>query len=138
VRRLTAPLLVLAMLALSGGAPLLHLHAYGDHEHPEHQHGLAAHEHRHAVHPAHDTDAVEGSDHATVESCEPGQHTVSLVMRGTTVTVFTIAMVEAESAASASPSRPSIANAPFEDVRVHGPPRRSRLPARAPPLDLPA
>jgi hypothetical protein len=123
------------MLAVGGSVPFLHAHTYSEHDHPEHRHGPAAHQHRHAQTIV---DRHHGDDRPTIESCEPGQHAVSLVMRGTTVSVFSIAMIETESPTGVSPTRSLIAFARFEDVRVHSPPDRPRPPARAPPLALPA
>jgi hypothetical protein len=135
VRRALALSSLLAIVAMWGGVPLLHVHAYGDHEHSEHRHGLAAHEHAHAsALVSHHTDTRQ----PTLESCEPGQHVVSLVMRGATVSVFSIVLIETESPTAARPQSPLLALPPFDDVRVHGPPERARPPARAPPLAFPA
>src|SRR5688572_28078879 len=51
----------------------LHTHSYTEHAHPEHHHGPAAHEHpQTAAHQDDDDDA------AHLESCDPGEHVVSV------------------------------------------------------------
>jgi hypothetical protein len=122
-------LVAVAFVALSVCAPTLHTHAYGDHDHPEHHHGLAAHDHQGLDHHAADSTA-------RVEDCDPGQHTVAVsfgcVPRPQVLTVDVVetalAVIEPDFTAT---TRISLA-----DVRAHGPPLLVRTSPRAPPPDL--
>ena len=127
VHRSLVLLLIPALLSTWGVVPSLHTHVYEDHDHPEHHHGLAAHDH----------DAAPVADEhgtAVLEECDPGNHTVSYA--------FVCAappQVHAGDAEVTLPGTP-IAEPPIAgrirhtDVRVHGPPRRTQSPPRAPPL----
>lgn len=127
MRRALALLLVPALIATSGVASLLHTHAYRDHHHPEHEHGLSAHEHRGTSKPA-----VDGADR--VERCDPAGHVVSFKF-----------LCEAAPQAHTADAEFILPAAPcvemqvqrglrHQDVRVHGPPPRTQGPPRAPPL----
>jgi flavin-dependent dehydrogenase len=126
VHRVLALLLIPALIATSGVVSSLHTHAYDDHDHPEHHHGLAIHEH-HAL-PAHSDD---GLPH--VEGCDPGKHAVPFA--------FVCAappQVHAVDAVISLPGSPTpelqIERAiRHTDVRVHGPPSPAHTSPRAPP-----
>ena len=126
VRRIVAALLIPAFLGISSLVALLHTHVYEAHEHQEHQHGLAAHEH-HAP-PAH----RPGSG-PIIERCEPGQHAKAFSFIATTSQ--SIPTIDA----ALSPTVPTVLTPPVEralapaDVRVHGPPPRAASSSRAPP-----
>jgi hypothetical protein len=121
-----ALLLIPALTATSGLVSLLHTHAYPDHDHPEHHHGLSAHEH-HAA-------ASHSDDVAHLEGCDPGKHTVSYA--------FVCAappQVHAADAELTLPATPSVEvqierTVRHTDIRVHGPPPRTQSSPRAPPL----
>jgi hypothetical protein len=129
VDRLLALLLIPALIATSGAMSLLHTHVYNDHDHPEHHHGLAAHEHH-----AEPTDPENGTAH--LEGCDPGTHAVSFA--------FVCASPPHLHAADAGigPPAPLIPELQIEravgyaDVRVHGPPSRSQSSPRAPPVNV--
>ena len=120
----------IAWLAV-GALPTLHAHVYADHDHPEHRHGLAFHEHHHAV--DHETFPRAG-----MAPCEPDGHVVSLRL--------TYGKVRTVDGAGLMPSaaqlpEPDLTLAPVaarRDIRVHGPPRLTDGPLRAPPASRPA
>lgn len=130
VHRLNAIVLAIGVLCAPGQAAPLHIHAYSDHDHPEHHHGVAAHSHSPE---APSEDASQG-----VEPCDPGSHAVSLVfVCGTPPHSHT---PDAEVVQPARPNAPSRACgvSADPDVRVHGPPRFSQPGLRAPPAPIPA
>lgn len=131
VRRLVAILLGLAVVSSAGLMPATHIHRYADHDHPEHHHGPAIHEHRRAQ-------ALPNDGLPQWTTCDPGQHAVSLTVGCAAVPLTQI--VEAESSsATVLPSLVRLQPArELTDVRVHGPPPRTQAPPRAPPLTLPA
>ena len=131
VRAFVAILLGFALTGTAGQSPWLHIHAYIDHDHPEHHHGPAAHEHQQSTTHHHD-------DRASLESCDPGQHSVPF-----TLGCAPLPHVNAIDAASANPSIvdplvPLRSVHHLTDVRVHGPPPLTQAPPRAPPLIFPA
>jgi hypothetical protein len=129
VRRIVAALLIPAFLGISSLVALLHTHVYEAHEHPEHQHGLAAHEHHTA--PAHRPDAGP-----ILERCEPGQHAKAFTFIATTpqpIPTIDAALIAAVLMVPTLPVERALAPA---DVRVHGPPPRAPSSARAPPLSF--
>ena len=127
VKGVLAVLLIPAMIATSGAVASLHTHAYNDHGHPEHHHGLAAHEH-HAV----PVQLDDGMPH--VEGCDPGKHAIPFA--------FVCAappQVHPVDAANSAPAAPTPAlrierAVRYTEVRVHGPPPRTQPSPRAPPL----
>jgi hypothetical protein len=135
VRRLIATVAVTAQLSISGSAALQHVHAYGDHDHAEHHHGLAAHVHTAAVH--HHDEGGQTST-ASIEACEPGAHAVSVV--------FTYVAPQPDHAPVSAvvdvfafvPALTPLRAVPLADVRAHSPPRITDAPLRAPPLVIPA
>jgi hypothetical protein len=135
MRRMVAVALVSALLSIAGSSAWQHVHAYGDHDHPEHLHGPAAHEHGADAHPHARPD---GGSSFTIEACEPGTHIASVV--------FTFVAPYADHAAppalvSLVGFVPTLTSQPAtvrRDVRAHGPPRLTDAPLRAPPLVIPA
>lgn len=129
MHRLTNGLVAVAFVAISVSAPTLHTHAYGDHDHPEHRHGLAMHEHhglsRHAT-----------DDTVRVEDCDPGQHAVAVSLR--CVPPPHVPTVDAVDTVPAviEPDLTATVRVSLADVRAHGPPLLVRTSPRAPPPDL--
>jgi hypothetical protein len=128
VHRAVAILLGLLLASTSGQVGALHIHDYTDHDHPEHHHGLASHEH-------HRPDRHHDDDELSIESCDPGQHAVSITMG-----CVPWPAVHAPDGECASPDRveplvPLRLEQRLTDVRVHGPPPLALAP-RAPPLSL--
>ena len=134
VRRLLAIVLGLA-LASTGQAPALHTHVYPDHDHPEHHHGPAAHDHGGDHHYGNADADTRGP---RVESCDPGRHAVSLSVGGAALTHPHAIAAVCGTAAILDPLIPAFAPTTPTDVRVHGPPPRTQGPPRAPPLSFPA
>jgi hypothetical protein len=127
VHRALALLLIPALIATSGAVSLLHTHVYDDHDHPEHHHGLAAHEHHQAARPSDDA-----SPH--LEPCDPAEHKVSFAFVCAAPLQVHVDLSELPGPAIVVPSIP-IRSAPVvTDVRVHGPPFAVRIPSRGPPL----
>jgi hypothetical protein len=126
VHRSLALLLIPALIATSGVVSLLHTHVYDDHDHPEHHHGLAAHEHHRVV-----ADHEDGAPH--LEDCDPGEHAVSLA--------FVRAAPPQAHGLDADVNPPGSLTLQLEiklptqptDIRVHGPPLRAQTSPRAPP-----
>jgi hypothetical protein len=129
VRRLVAILLGLILASTVGQVSALHIHAYADHDHPEHQHGLATHEHNPSA-SHHDDDGLR------LESCDPGQHAVPLVMDRTPLPQVQSIQIECPTPISVEPLLPLRSVSDVTEVRVHGPPPRTQAPPRAPPLNL--
>ena len=133
VQRVLALLLVPALMVTAGVGSLLHTHVYADHDHPEHQHGLAAHEHHltPAHPPSHDDDRI-----ARIEACDPGKHTVSVASLCAAVPPAPVVIAERGVLALPSPDLQTWQPVGYADVRVHGPPSRSQASPRAPPVAL--
>jgi hypothetical protein len=127
VRGVLALLLIPALNAISAAGSLLHTHAYTDHDHPEHHHGLAAHEHRGM--PAHPLDGT-----ARLEGCDPARHAIAIGATCVTPAQGHAAGAEAIVPSSADPALRIERLARLSDVRVHGPPFRAHASTRAPPL----
>jgi hypothetical protein len=127
VHRVLALLLIPALITTSGVVSLLHTHVYDDHDHPEHHHGLAAHEHH--AEPAHPDDGT-----AHLEGCDPGQHTVSFAFVCATPPQAQAVDAVIELPASLIPEARVERAVGYADVRVHGPPPRTQSSPRAPPL----
>jgi hypothetical protein len=127
VHRALALLLIPALIGTSGVMSLLHTHAYDDHDHPEHHHGLSAHEHSTA--PSHPDDGT-----AHLEGCDPAQHVVSFVF--VCAAPPQLHAVDAELTLPATPDVKTQIERGVRhtDVRVHGPPPRTQSSPRAPPL----
>jgi hypothetical protein len=133
VHRPIAFLLGLVLASTSGQVSALHIHLYTDHDHPEHHHGLAAHEHHRSA-PHHDKE--DGAVH--LESCEPGLHAVSITMGCAALPPVHAVNAECANPTIVEPLVPVRSFHPVTEVRVHGPPPRTQAPPRAPPLSFPA
>jgi hypothetical protein len=129
VQRVVALLLIPALMATSGVGSLLHTHVYTDHDHPEHHHGLAAHEHY--LTPTHPDAGV-----TRVEGCDPGIHTVSFASLCAAVPQVPVVVAEFREPGLQAPDLQSWQPIGYADVRVHGPPSRSQASPRAPPVAL--
>ena len=128
VYRLVALLLVPALMATSATTSLVHTHAYSDHDHPEHHHGLSAHEHHGTASTAsHPRDGV-----ARLEGCEPGKHAVSLTFVCAAPQVHTL-HAELTLVVSGTSNIEPGEIVHDNDVRVHGPPGPPESSPRAPP-----
>lgn len=127
MQRLVATLLGAVLASTAGHATALHTHAYVDHDHPEHHHGLAAHEHHHE--PAHREDGT-----ARLEGCDPGQHTISFAFVCAASLQVQFVAAEIASPATLTPEPAVEVAVGYTDVRVHGPPVRALASPRAPPF----
>ena len=141
MRRLLAFVLIQALAVSTAVAASLHVHEYAGHDHPEHHHGPASHEHHQAA-IADDDHHDETQDHDLpvfqTDSCDPGHHAVAVRMGCAQVPQLHMAMAELPSPTVVVPAEPVQSVTPVTDVRVHGPPFDSRIPARAPPFTLQA
>jgi len=126
VHRVLALLLIPALMATSGMAPLLHTHAYDDHDHPEHPHGLSAHAHHAAA-----SQPDEGVAH--LEACDPGRHRASFAFVCAEPPQVHTADAELILPAAPKPEVKAERTVRLTDVRVHGPPPRTQSSPRAPP-----
>jgi hypothetical protein len=144
VRRLLSFVLAVIVAVCSATISSPHVHAYGGHDHPEHQHGPASHGHEHhhgsAATPAHDHhDAHEDVGHIAsvrIEACDAGDHAIRVPGAVAPVPQAHVQLAVLSSLIVVPPVAPArLGFAPL-DVRVHGPPQDTRLPARAPPLTL--
>jgi hypothetical protein len=137
VRRLLAIVLIQALVASTALTASLHVHEYTGHDHPEHHHSPASHEHHQAA-VADDDHHAETEDHGVpafqADSCDPGNHAVAVTMGCAQVPQLHLAIAELPSPTITAPAAPVQSVAPVRDVRVHGPPFDSRIPARAPPF----
>jgi hypothetical protein len=132
VRRIVAIVLGVALISTVGQASALHTHVYGDHDHQEHHHGLAVHDHHSET-----TDLAE-ADTPRLASCDPARHAVTLV--------WGCADCASRSPAVSAYDTPAVLHAPVRshtaiattDVRVHGPPPPGQTLSRAPPVSNPA
>jgi hypothetical protein len=137
VPRLVAFVLIQAMVVSTAAGVSLHVHEYLGHDHPEHHHGPASHEHYHAA-IADDDHHDETEDHSLptlqVDSCDPGQHAVTVTMGCAKVPQWHVDIAALPGPTVFVPAAPVQSVAPVTDVRVHGPPFDPRIPSRAPPL----
>ena len=137
MRRLLAFVLIQALVVSTALGASLHVHEYAGHDHPEHHHGPASHEHHQtaiADDDHHDETEAHGLPAIQADSCDPGHHAVAVTMGCAQVPQLHIAIAELPSPTVVVPAAPVQSVAPVRDVRVHGPPFDSRIPARAPPL----
>lgn len=134
MRRLVAIVLALTLAEFSTAASP-HVHVYLGHDHPDHHHGPATHEHERVLRDhAHSGEAAARIPAARPESCNPGRHAV-----GARAGVVSVACQQIDGAVLPGPAvgdpSPAMTSAlPVTDVRVHGPPNGVRLPSRAPPV----
>jgi hypothetical protein len=128
VQRVLALLLIPALVATSGVVSSLHTHAYGAHDHPEHHHGLAAHEHdAMPAHPDEGTPRLEG--------CDPGKHVIPFAfVCAAPSQVHAVDAVIISLPARFTPQLQIQCAVRHADVRVHGPPVHAQASPRAPPL----
>jgi hypothetical protein len=137
VRRLVVCALVQALIVSTAAGASLHVHEYLSHDHPEHHHGPASHVHHQAAiadHDHHDNTEDDGLPTLQADSCDPGDHAVAFTMGCAQVPQLPDAIAELPSPTVVVPVASGQSVAPVRDVRVHGPPFDSRIPARAPPL----
>ena len=128
VRRSVSLVLALILAVSSAVVSPPHVHAYDGHDHPEHQHGPASHEHD-AHHPDVDDDAG-----FHFEACAPGDHVLEVPAAAVPLPQSHVQLAVLTMTVAAAPATSGrLAAAPI-DVRVHGPPPDTRLPARGPPL----
>ena len=135
MRRIVALVLVQALAVSTSMVSSLHVHEYVGHDHPNHHHGPAAHDHPRAADSDHHSPAG-GEDHPAwqADACEPGRHAVSMSMSCACIPQAHIDLAELPGPAIAVPSATIHHAVPFTDVRVHGPPFDARTSPRAPPL----
>ena len=138
MHRLVALVLAQALVVSSAMASSLHVHEYLGHDHPDHHHGPATHEHEHALAERdHHSTAEHDDDHPTVgaESCDPGRHAVAVTMGCAQVPQVHVDVAELPVPTIAAPTAPIRTTTRVTEVRVHGPPPFDpRIPSRAPPL----
>ena len=131
VRRVLVLLVVQALIATSGVVSLLHIHSYGDHDHPEHHHGLAAHEH-------HGTRPHSPDDTVRLETCDPRRHTMSfafMCVGPPQSHPIDAEFVQPSIPVPELPEHPAVGP---RDIRGHGPPALDLTSPRAPPTIFPA
>jgi hypothetical protein len=125
----------LVLASAAGQVSLLHIHLYSDHDHPEHHHGLAAHEHNR---PAEHHDDGDHDQAVHLESCDPGQHAIALTMACGPQPPAQAVDGVGRSLILDGLLAPIRSVTELTDVRVHGPPPLTEAPPRAPPLIFPA
>ena len=129
--------LVQALAVSTATGSSLHVHEYSGHDHPEHHHGPASHEHYAPGLPESDDHVASGDeDHPEMAAlpCDPGRHAVELTLGRSHVAQIHIEIADAAGPAVAAPLAATGSATPITDVRVHGPPSHVRIPSRAPPL----
>ena len=136
VRRLVGLLLAHSLVVSSAMASSMHVHEYADHDHPEHHHGLASHEHEHPglAEQDHHSPADDDLPAFQAESCAPGRHAVAATLGCAQVPQAHLDLGELPGPTFIGSAAQIRSATPVVDVRVHGPPGDSRVPARAPPL----
>lgn len=145
MRRLLALVLALTVAGSSAAVSSMHVHAYGGHDHHEHQHGPASHRHDHdhqapaiaAADHHHDHglhgDGDDGGETLRIEACNAGDHEIRMPRAAAPLPRVYLQLAVLPGAIAVAPATPiRLTLAPI-DVRVHGPPPDTRLPARAPP-----
>ena len=144
VRWLLSLVLAVSVAVSSAAVSAPHVHAYRGHDHPEHQHGPASHAHEHhhgspatLTHADHDAHEDEGDvARIRVEACDAGDHAIRISGAAAPVSQAHVHLAVLSGPIVVAPAVPArLAIAPL-DVRVHGPPPKTLLPARAPPLTL--
>ena len=137
MRRFVACAIVQALVVSTAAGVSLHVHEYLGHDHPEHHHGPASHDHHHTA-IADNDHGDETEDHSLTafqaDSCDPGQHAVAVTMGYAQVPQLYVDIAEQTGPTGGVPAEPVESVAPVTDVRVHGPPFDPRIPSRAPPL----
>lgn len=131
--RALALIVGVALVAVSSQVSRLHTHAYVGHDHPEHQHGLAAHDHHPPV--AHQDEDDTGPH---IESCDPGRHEVLLTLGCAPAMARVSVHAEAVQLPVLDRLVPLRIIGTATDSRAHGPPLVPSGPPRAPPHFFPA
>jgi hypothetical protein len=137
VRRVVGIVLAWALTVSSATTSSLHVHEYVGHDHPDHHHGPATHEHEHSERTDNDHQAVAHHDHQpsiAPESCDPGRHAVIVRLGCACVPQVHGDLAELPGPTVAAPRATIRSAIPLTDVRVHGPPFDPGIPSRAPPL----
>ena len=137
MRRLVACALVQALVVSTAMGTSLHVHEYLGHDHPEHHHGPASHEHDDAAVAElwhHAPEGDEDRPELQAESCDPGRHAVAVTMGCGHVPRMHVDLADVPGPAIVLPTAPIRSATPITDVRVHGPPFDLRIPSRGPPL----
>jgi hypothetical protein len=137
VRRLVAFVLMQALVVSTATVSSLHVHEYFGHDHPEHHHGPASHEHHDPDLPDSDhhvASVAEGQAEIEPEPCDPGRHAVAVTLGCAHVPQIHIEIAEVAGPTVVAPIAPIGSATPITDLRVHGPPSHVRIPSRAPPL----
>jgi hypothetical protein len=129
---------LIAVITLSALAtsPLVgtHVHRYADHDHPEHHHGPALHSHE-----GHrDRHALNAAGSYQLAPCDPADHEVALQAACGTAVYHHEGMLAVLDDGPGTSERPDGILIRLADVRVHGPPARTRTRPRAPPVVHPA
>jgi hypothetical protein len=133
VQRALAILVGVALLATAGEVSRLHTHAYVGHDHPEHQHGIASHDHVPLI--VHEDEDDEGPH---LEPCDPDRHEVSLTFGCAPATSRISVHAEATPVPVVNRLVPVQIIRTVTDARAHGPPPVRSAPSRAPPHIFPA
>ncbi len=132
VERLIGGLVALVLTMSPGQVPQLHIHWYTDHDHPEHHHGLAAHEH--SVSGARTT----GAD-LLLKDCDPSRHKITFSFACAAPPRASWLDAELVTPVVRAPEPPPLHSlVDLTEIRVHGPPPRTQSTPRAPPSSVPA
>lgn len=135
MRRLVAFLLAQSLIASTSVASSLHVHEYVGHDHPDHHHGPAVHDHPGTADRDHHGHADDEAHPAwEADPCGPGRHAVAVSIGCASVPPMNVDLAELPGPTLAVPSSPIRSAVPFTDVRVHGPPFDARTASRAPPV----
>lgn len=140
MRRFLALVVAAALVSASVSAASLHVHEYLDHDHPEHHHGPASHHHPPGGAADLDHDSADDGHHLSVEaaSCDAGRHVAAVRTACASVPRVHVDLAEVPGPSFAILATPGRCRVRITDTRVHGPPFLRQLPARAPPVRLPA
>jgi hypothetical protein len=138
VIRVVTMFLALAALLASGPVSMLHVHAYEGDDHPEHNHGPAAHSHEQADHHRHQDEIPAATSGHRLESCDPGEHVMPVVFTCVSPTAHRAPLADVAAVARVDPPDVAPCCATLSDVRAHSPPRLTGAPLRAPPVVHPA
>jgi hypothetical protein len=122
---MVAALLIPAFLGMSSLVALLHTQVYEAHEHREHQHGLAAHEHHASGSPP-----LQERSSSAASQASTRKAFAFIATTPQPIPTIDAALTRAELTVSPPPVERALAPA---DVRVHGPPPRALSSSRAPP-----
>jgi len=127
-----------ALVVSSAAGSSLHVHEYLEHDHPDHHHGPATHDHEESTFVDLDHHSAAPGDHdlaVEADACDPGRHAVSVSMACASVTQVHVDLAELPGPRIVAPTVPIQSAIAITDVRVHGPPFDARIPSRAPPVN---